>query len=116
MRVSFKGVAFLAFAVLASMQTIGAMAPLLVLHPLAPKTVLRVFQAVSAAYFCTGALLLEAFGVAFVVTADCTPKDLGDDCGSVLIVANHYCRLDWLFSWSAELRCGGGGRAGARHA
>lgn len=37
-----------------------------------------------------------------------TDKQLANDVKNLLVVMNHFCRLDWLFTWTIELRYGWG--------
>lgn len=96
------------------------------------------FRVVSNAWFAMGAGLMELLGVTIVVeygegwtalgaSAAASPNEdrvkqlLERDLPGVVLVANHFCRLDWLFTWPLELRHGWGMskvialKAGLRH-
>eukprot|EP00038_Savillea_parva_P002715 m.116897 g.116897 ORF g.116897 m.116897 type:complete len:394 (+) comp10932_c0_seq4:117-1298(+) len=104
-----RGVLLVTFLVWSSITTAAfVLFPVLLLHPAAPKKVLAVLRGVCAAWFALGAVMMERLG-GISVSVDvrgATPKQLEHDVKNLLVVMNHHCRLDWLFTWSIELRHG----------
>eukprot|EP00036_Acanthoecidae_sp_10tr_P008083 CAMPEP_0182920766 /NCGR_PEP_ID=MMETSP0105_2-20130417/3705_1 /TAXON_ID=81532 ORGANISM="Acanthoeca-like sp., Strain 10tr" /NCGR_SAMPLE_ID=MMETSP0105_2 /ASSEMBLY_ACC=CAM_ASM_000205 /LENGTH=500 /DNA_ID=CAMNT_0025058219 /DNA_START=59 /DNA_END=1561 /DNA_ORIENTATION=- len=101
-----RGLVVVTFLVVSSVFTsVFVLLPLLLLHPAVPRRVLRALRAVTAAWFASGALLLEMLGVSVSVDIrGATQKQLESDVRNLLFVMNHHCRLDWLFTWMIELR------------
>ena len=105
------------FCIVTAVQTFALLAPVLLLQPVLPSVTLHVFRVVANAWFCTGALLLELLGIKVVNVVElgdgwnsngpATVSELVEsDTKALLVISNHYCRLDWLFTWVLELRQG----------
>eukprot|EP00037_Helgoeca_nana_P015517 m.144896 g.144896 ORF g.144896 m.144896 type:complete len:385 (-) comp23051_c0_seq7:34-1188(-) len=105
-----RGVVVVIFLVATSiMTTVFALLPVLLFHPAFPGRVLAVLRAVTFAWFSCGAMLLESLGLSVSVDIrGATDKQLANDVKNLLVVMNHFCRLDWLFTWTIELRYGWG--------
>eukprot|EP00035_Acanthoeca_spectabilis_P012252 m.218372 g.218372 ORF g.218372 m.218372 type:complete len:419 (-) comp15569_c0_seq21:895-2151(-) len=101
-----RGVLVVVFLITSAVFTASfVMLPILLLHPAFPSRVLRVLRAITAAWFGCGALMIEALGVSVSVEIrGATAKQLESDVKNLLVVMNHHCRLDWLFTWCIELR------------
>lgn len=102
-----RGIGLVGFLVLTACATVVfCFGPLLLLHPVAPRLSLRWIRAVAAAWFACGVAVLESVIVCEIDVRGGTKQQLMSDVNNVLIVSNHFCRLDWLFSWMLELRLG----------
>jgi lysocardiolipin and lysophospholipid acyltransferase len=82
--------------------------PLMVLQPLAPTLTLALFRGAGNAWYGIGALMLESLGVRVRVTSNVPLDTLAADRGRCLVIANHYCRMDWIMLWMLEVRHGWG--------
>ena len=104
-----RGVVLLLSFVCTTMVTsVFVFLPMLVVHLLSPRLALRGFQAAGNAWYAVGALLLEGLGIDVTVTSDAPLEVLRADRRGVLVVVNHYSRLDWILLWMLELRHGWG--------
>eukprot|EP01043_Picozoa_sp_COSAG02_P013052 COSAG02_NODE_516_length_20804_cov_162.717460_1_plen_419_part_00 len=104
-----RGVLLLLLFVVTTMATcIFVFLPTLLLHVLSPWIALRIFQQAGNAWYAVGALLLQVLGIDVRVTSNAPLDELDADRGAVLIVVNHFSRLDWIMLWMLELRHGWG--------
>ncbi len=104
-----RGVLLLLLFVGTTMVTcIFVFLPTLLLHLLSPWLALQIFQQAGNSWYAVGALLLEALGIDVRVTSDAPLDELHADRGAVLVIVNHFSRLDWILLWMLELRHGWG--------
>lgn len=104
-----KGILFVLWVVVSAvLSTVFFFAPVLLLHPIAPTTSLQIIRGLAGAWFSCGVLWFYICGmrVTIDVRAGIDTKQLVGDCRNLLIVSNHFCRLDWLFTWMIELPLG----------
>lgn len=104
-----RGFVLLLLFVLTTMAScVFVFLPTLLLHLLSPRLALRIFQWTGNAWYAVGALLLQGLGIEVRVTSDAPLDALHADRGAVLIIVNHFSRLDWILLWMLELRHGWG--------
>ena len=104
-----RGVLLLLLFVLTTMVScVFVFLPTLLVHLLSPWLALRIFQRVGDSWYSVGALLLQGLGIDVRVTSDQPLEVLLADRGAVLIIVNHFSRLDWILLWMLELRHGWG--------
>eukprot|EP00040_Diaphanoeca_grandis_P001443 m.18566 g.18566 ORF g.18566 m.18566 type:complete len:392 (-) comp12086_c1_seq1:99-1274(-) len=105
---AIRGVLFLAWVLLSSIQTtVFCFLPAIGLHFVAPKTSLSIVRMLATPWFASGAILMQVFGITPVLqVVGGSVEDLVHDIPHLLVVSNHYCRLDWLFTWMIEVPLG----------